>query len=43
MYSRILLPTDGSEEAEQAIDEGVKQARESGATIHGLYVVDERF
>jgi nucleotide-binding universal stress UspA family protein len=43
MYSRILLPTDGSEEAEQAIDEGVKQARESGATIHGLYVVDKRF
>lgn len=43
MYSRILLPTDGSEEAEQAIEEGVVQARESDAHIHGLYVVDERF
>lgn len=43
MYPNILLPTDGSDEAEQAIEEGIQQAVEKEATIHALYVIDERF
>lgn len=43
MSSQILLPTDGSDEAEQAIEEGIQQAVHKEATIHALYVIDERF
>lgn len=43
MYSSILLPTDGSDEAECAIGVGVEHAAQFGATVHALYVIDERF
>lgn len=42
-YSNILLPTDGSESARKAIKIGIEQARNFQSTIHGLYVIDERF
>jgi len=42
MYDRILVPTDGSEGVERVLDEAVELAELTGATIHGLYVVDAR-
>jgi len=40
MYDRILVPTDGSPAAEAAVEQAVSLARQYGATIHALYVVD---
>jgi len=40
MYDRILLPTDGSEGVDRAIDHAVDAAGRYGATLHVLYVVD---
>lgn len=42
MYNRILVPTDGSEGSETAIEHAVDLARGYGASIHGLYVTDQR-
>ena len=42
MYSNVLIPTDGSNEAHKAIQEGIGLARLTDATVHGLYVVDTR-
>jgi nucleotide-binding universal stress UspA family protein len=42
MYDHVLVPTDGSEAAAAAINEAVELANLSGATLHGLYVVDTR-
>ncbi|MFB6178126.1 MAG: universal stress protein [Halorientalis sp.] len=42
MYDKILIPTDGSESARQAIREGTELAALTDAEIHGLYVVDTR-
>lgn len=42
MYERILVATDGSEAAEAPIDEAVRLAALSGATLSALYVVDTR-
>ncbi|MFB6139377.1 MAG: universal stress protein [Halosimplex sp.] len=42
MYRNILIPTDGSDGAAEAIREGVGLAGLTGATVHGLYVVDTR-
>ncbi|WP_226483321.1 universal stress protein [Natrinema amylolyticum] len=39
-YSRLLLPTDGSENADTAIDHGVAVARQYGSIIHVLNVID---
>jgi len=39
-YSRVLVPTDGSENAEAAVPRGVTIARLYDATIHVLNVVD---
>lgn len=41
MYETILVPTDGSTEAEKGAREGVELAAALGATLHGLYVVEE--
>jgi nucleotide-binding universal stress UspA family protein len=38
-YDRILVPTDGSDGVERAIDHAVEEAAIHGATIHGLYVL----
>jgi len=40
MYDDILVPTDGSPAATDAIDHAVDIAKTYGATIHALYVVD---
>jgi nucleotide-binding universal stress UspA family protein len=39
-YDRVLLPTDGSENARRAVDHGVAIARLYGSTVHVLNVVD---
>jgi nucleotide-binding universal stress UspA family protein len=39
MYKRILLPTDGSALARDAIVSGIRLARDNGAAVIGLYVV----
>lgn len=40
MYKNILVPTDGSDVAEAAVEHAVDLADQYGATIHALYVVD---
>lgn len=40
MYTRILLPLDGSELAEQAIPEAERLAKLTGAPLHLIRVVD---
>ncbi|QAU14503.1 universal stress protein (plasmid) [Halorubrum sp. BOL3-1] len=42
MYDTILIPTDGSDGARKAIREGIQLADLTGATVHGLYVIDTR-
>jgi nucleotide-binding universal stress UspA family protein len=42
MYDRILVPTDGSDGVEAVLDEAIELAELTGATLHGLYVVDAR-
>ena len=42
MYDTILIPTDGSEEAEAAAKHGIGLASQLGASIHALYVVESR-
>lgn len=41
MYERILVPTDGSVDAERGARHGVDLAAALGATVHALYVVEE--
>jgi nucleotide-binding universal stress UspA family protein len=41
MYDTILVPTDGSQAAHRAVDEAYRLARETGATVHLLFVLDE--
>lgn len=40
MYDTILVPTDGSDVAELAVDRAIDLAETYGATLHALYVVD---
>lgn len=40
MYERILIPTDGSEVAESAVDHAVDLAEKYDAELHALYVAD---
>jgi nucleotide-binding universal stress UspA family protein len=39
MYKAILLPTDGSALARQAVTSGIQFAKESGARVVGLHVL----
>lgn len=41
MYDTILVPTDGSTEADKGARHAVDLAAALGATLHGLYVVEE--
>jgi nucleotide-binding universal stress UspA family protein len=41
-YTDVLVPTDGSEGAEAAVDHGIDFARMVDADVHGLYVTDVR-
>lgn len=40
MHERVLLPTDGSETADQAIEQAIDIAKKYDAALHALYVVD---
>lgn len=40
MYDHVLVPTDGSEVAESAVDHALDIAKQNAAEIHALYVAD---
>ena len=40
MYERILVPTDGSDVAENAVTHALDLAEQYGAEVHALYVID---
>ncbi len=40
MYDRILLPTDGSEGVDRAVEHAIDAANRYDATLHVLFVVD---
>ena len=42
MYTDILIPTDGSHGAQEAIEHGLEIAQQYDAIVHALYVVDTR-
>ncbi|WP_435068975.1 universal stress protein [Haloplanus sp. C73] len=42
MYDDILLPTDGSESMDAVVDHAADIAARRDATVHALYVVDDR-
>lgn len=42
MYERILVATDDSEHAREAIDRAMDAARRHGATLHVIAVLDKR-
>ena len=41
-YDDVLIPTDGSDRAEDAAEHGIEMAKNADATVHALHVVDER-
>jgi nucleotide-binding universal stress UspA family protein len=41
-YDTVLVPTDGSDEVDRALDHALRLATDHGATVHALYVVDAR-
>jgi nucleotide-binding universal stress UspA family protein len=42
MYSNILIPIDGSDASRRALTYGIAFARNFGATVHTLYVLDQK-
>ncbi|MFB6234627.1 MAG: universal stress protein [Halopenitus sp.] len=40
LYDRILVPTDGSAEGEQAVEHALQLAAAHGASVHALYVIN---
>jgi nucleotide-binding universal stress UspA family protein len=40
MYESILVPTDGRENTDRAIEQAVGLAETHGATLHALYVIN---
>ncbi|WP_144901121.1 universal stress protein [Halobellus captivus] len=40
MYDKILVPTDGSAASEGAVEHAIELAKQYGATLHALYVID---
>ncbi|MFB6159184.1 MAG: universal stress protein [Candidatus Nanohalobium sp.] len=42
MYDKILVPTDGSEGAEVAVEHAIDLAKKYDAELHAVYVVDVR-
>jgi|AntDeeMinimDraft_5_1070356.scaffolds.fasta_scaffold24905_2 nucleotide-binding universal stress UspA family protein len=42
MYDRILVPTDGSKGTTRSLEHAAAIARNNDATVHVLYVVDQR-
>jgi len=41
MYKRIMVPTDGSDTADAGLREACKLAKQLGAQLRAIYVVDE--
>ncbi|SDG17256.1 universal stress protein [Halorientalis regularis] len=41
MYDSILVPTDGSDTAQAAVDHAIDHAKRYDAALHTLYVVEE--
>lgn len=41
MYERILLPTDGSEGSDRAVEQAIGLASETGGELHVLFVVED--
>ncbi|MFB6242972.1 MAG: universal stress protein [Halobaculum sp.] len=41
MVETILIPTDGSTDAERGVEQGLDLATKLGATVHTLYVIEE--
>lgn len=41
-YDSVLVPTDGNDGVEQALDHAVRLADDHGATVHALSVIDRR-
>ena len=42
MYDRILVPTDGSKGTTRSLEHAAAIARNNDATVHVLYVIDQR-
>ena len=42
MFSKILVPVDGSDDGWVALDQAIEVAREENATIHVLFIADSR-
>lgn len=40
LYKKILIATDGSEYTKNAVDYGIDMAKNTGAKLHAIYVVD---
>jgi len=41
-YDHVLVPTDGSNGTERVLEHALSIARDHEATVHALYVVDQR-
>lgn len=41
MHERVLLPTDGSDTADRAVEQAIDLANKYDAAFHALYVVDK--
>ncbi|WP_458190215.1 universal stress protein [Haladaptatus sp. NG-WS-4] len=39
-YENVLVPTDGSKAAKRAVEQAVELVKETGGTVHALYVMD---
>ncbi len=42
MYETVLVPTDGSDQSTEAADHAIEIARQFGASVHALSVLDDR-
>jgi nucleotide-binding universal stress UspA family protein len=42
MFKHILLPTDGSELSEKAVEEGIRLAKRLGAKVTGVCIIPEQ-
>ena len=42
MYETLLVPTDGSESVDRTLPHALRLAADHDATVHALYVVDQR-
>lgn len=42
MYDNIMVPTDGSEAVDRALEHALRLASDHDATVHAVYVVDRR-